>query len=59
MVVEREVEEHVAVVEVVHGQLPSSCDRVFVVCSNRGVQCVVRIRRGDLVFVMEVCGVED
>ena len=34
-IVEYEVDEHVEIVETVHGQLPSSCDHVFVVFSDR------------------------
>lgn len=42
-VVEYEVEEHIEIVEVVHGQLSSSCDHVFVVSTDCGIQYVVGV----------------
>lgn len=50
-VVEYEVEEHIEIVEVVHGELPSSCDHVFVVSTDCGIQYVVGNGRGALVLV--------
>lgn len=50
-VVEYEVEEHIEIVEVVHGELSSSCDHVFVVSADCGIQYVVGTGCGALVFV--------
>lgn len=50
-VVEYEVEEHIEIVEVVHGELPSSCDHVFVVSADCGIQYVVGNGCGALVLV--------
>lgn len=53
-VVEYEVEEHIEIVEVVHGELPSSCDHVFVVSADCGIQYVVGNGRGALVLVRQL-----